>query len=187
VSRRNEIKKVTLAFYNPPMLRHAGFICAVAILAIAQSPSTRPSFTDYPVKEIFSGEPAEPKFATRDERFMETRIRRGAKGAVAFAGHYTLPGWGCGAGCIGFAIVDSISGRIYGLPGSLEDLPYQWLNKHEGESHKRIDYRPDSRLMKFDACVNEVDCGFYDYIMVDGEGLKLVRKELLPAEFQPKP
>jgi hypothetical protein len=117
---------------------------------------------------------------------FRTRIRNGAKGPVEFAGHYTLPRWGCGAGCSAFAIVDSITGRVYEVPFSLEDLPYPWLDKQEGEGHQRMDYRPDSRLMKFDACLNETDCGFYDYVMVDGKGLELVRKELLPPEFQPK-
>jgi hypothetical protein len=38
--------------------------------------------------------------------------------------------------------------------------------------------------MKVNGCPNERDCGFYDYIMVEGEGLKLIRKRLLPKEFQ---
>jgi hypothetical protein len=169
------------------MLRRVGFLCALALSAGAQVTSTRPSFSDFSVKEVFHGTPVPPKLVTKDDQMMRTRIRNGAKGPVQFAGHYTLPGSGCGAGCIGFAIVDSITGRVYGAPFSLEDLPYQWLDKHEGERHERMDYRPDSRLMKFDTCLNEVDCGFYDYVMVDGKGLKLVRKELLPPEFQPKP
>jgi len=40
--------------------------------------------------------------------------------------------------------------------------------------------------MKLDACLNEKDCGLYDYLMVDGKGLRLLRKELLPPEFQPQ-
>ena len=169
------------------MLRQVGFVCALALSAGAQVTSTRPSFSDFSVKEVFRGEPAAPKLVTKAERAFRTRIRNGAKGPVEFAGHYTLPRWGCGAGCSGFAIVDSITGRVYDVPFSLEDLPYPWLDEHEGEGHQRMDYRPDSRLMKFDACLNEVDCGFYDYVMVDNKGLELVRKELLPPEFQPKP
>lgn len=168
------------------MLRQFCIACTLALSVGAQVTSTRPSFGDFPVKEVFRGEPVTPKLVTRGERMFRTRIRNGAKGPVEFAGHYTLPRWGCGAGCIGFGIVDSITGRVYEVPFSLEDLPYPWLDKHEGEGHQRMDYRPDSRLMKFDACLNEVDCGFYDYAMVDGKGLKLLRKELLPPEFQPK-
>jgi hypothetical protein len=169
------------------MLRQVSLVCALVFSAGAQLTSTRPSFSDFAVKEVFHGTPVPPKLVTKGERAMRTRIRYGAKGPVEFAGHYTLPRWGCGAGCNGIAIVDSITGRVYEVFFSLEDLPYQWLDKHEGERHERMDYRPDSRLMKFDACLNEVNCGFYDYVMVDGKGLKLVRKELLPPEFQPKP
>jgi hypothetical protein len=169
------------------MLKQVGFVCALILSASAQVTSTRPSFSDFSVKEVFRGTPVPPKLITKGQKMMRTRIRNGAKGPVQFAGHYTLPGSGCGAGCIGFVIVDSMTGRVYDVPFSLEDLPYQWLEKHAGENHARMDYRPDSRLMKFDACLNEVDCGFYDYVMEDGKGLKLVRKELLPPEFQPKP
>lgn len=41
------------------------------------------------------------------------------------------------------------------------------------------------RLMKINGCPKDENCGFYDYEMVDGKGLKLIRKELLPKEFQP--
>jgi hypothetical protein len=83
------------------------------------------------------------------------------------------------------AIVDSITGRVYDVPFSLEDLPDAWLEGHGGwVAHKRIEFRPNSRLMKFDACLNERDCGMYDYAMVEGRGLKLIQKELLPKEFQ---
>jgi hypothetical protein len=169
------------------MFRQVGVAWLLFLSAGAQVTPTRPSFSDFSVKEVFHGTPVAPKLVTKGDQMMRTRIRNGAKGPVEFGGHYTLPRWGCGAGCIGFAIVDSINGRVYGVPFSLEDLPYQWLDKHEDESHERMNYRPDSRLMKFDACLNEVECGFYDYVMVDGKGLKLLRKELLPSEFQPKP
>ena len=40
------------------------------------------------------------------------------------------------------------------------------------------------RRVKLAAAINEQNCGFYDYAMIEGMGLKLVRKELLPKEFQ---
>jgi hypothetical protein len=45
-------------------------------------------------------------------------------------------------------------------------------------------YRPSSRLLKINGCPNERNCGFYDYEMVDGKGLRLIQKRLLPKEFQ---
>jgi hypothetical protein len=38
-------------------------------------------------------------------------IRHGAKSDVEFAGHYTVPRWGCGTECKGFVVADSISGK----------------------------------------------------------------------------
>jgi len=47
-----------------------------------------------------------------------------------------------------------------------------------------MEFHPNSRLLKINACPNEKDCGLYDYVMVDGKGLKLVQKERLPGTFQ---
>jgi hypothetical protein len=38
--------------------------------------------------------------------------------------------------------------------------------------------------MELNMCPNEHDCGFYDYVMIDGKGLKLLRKKLLPMQYQ---
>jgi hypothetical protein len=143
----------------------------------------RPAFSDYPVSEVYQGPPAQPILNAEQRRFR-TRIRSGAKSAVEFAGHYTVPRWGCGAGCTYFVIVDSISGRVYEGSFGVEELPGSWEEKHIDNLPSRMDFQPDSRLMKVNGCPNERDCGFYDYIMVEGEGLKLIRKRLLPKEFQ---
>ena len=47
-----------------------------------------------------------------------------------------------------------------------------------------MEFHPNSRLLKINACPNEQNCGLYDYVMVERKGLKLLRKELLPDEFQ---
>jgi len=56
-----------------------------------------------------------------------------------------------------------------------------------GEKHEeqvRIEFHPKSRLIKINGCINEQNCGSYDYVMIEGKGLRLVHKELLPKEFQ---
>lgn len=108
-------------------------------------------------------------------------IRQGAKAKVQFAGHYTIPQWGCGTNCVQFVIVDSVSGRVYDAPFWLEGLALTWLEKQSPtptELDERLDFRPDSHLLKMNGCPKESDCGFYDYEMVDGVGLKLLRKEV---------
>ena len=79
-----------------------------------------------------------------------------------------------------------MSGKIYDGSGVV-DLPFTWLDKHPNglADGLRWEFHPDSRLFKIDGCINEKDCGYYDYIMEEGKGLKLIRKQLLPPEFQP--
>ncbi len=111
-------------------------------------------------------------------------IRLGAKAGVESAGHYRVPRWGCGAGCSQLVIADSTSGRVYDVSFSISELPGNWEEQHSEALPERMEFRPDSRLMKFNGCLNEHDCGFYDFVMIEGKGLELVRKELLPDKFQ---
>lgn len=141
---------------------------------------SRPDFKDYSVLRVYSGHPAAPKLS-KAQRTFRTRIREGAKSPVQFAGHYTVPAWGCGAGCSAFVIVDSITGAVYdGF--SVADLPPSWVEKHPDQL--RMEFHPQSRLFKINGCPNEENCGFYDYVMTEKMGLRLVKKELLPKEFQ---
>jgi hypothetical protein len=145
----------------------------------------RPKFRDYPVKSIYHGQPAKP-IITKEFRSFRTMIRRGANTDVEFAGHYTVPRWGCGTDCNGFVVVDSISGKVYDGFGVAE-LPTTWVEEHGDDAKERMEFHPNSRLMKINACPNEENCGLYDYVMVDGKGLELIRKELLPKEYQAPP
>jgi hypothetical protein len=137
----------------------------------------RPQFSDYAVKEIYRGKPALP-IIPKDWRMYRTMIKNGAETDVEFAGHYTIPRWGCGTDCNVFVIVDSISGRVYdGF--ELSELPAAWTEKHEGNNTARMEFYSNSRLLKLNACPSEKNCGLYDYLMVEGKGLTLVRKQLL--------
>lgn len=158
-------------------------ICLLLIVGTSgwsEQPKARPDFKDYAVERTYTGAPAAPKL-NRDQRAFRTMIREGAKSKVEFAGHYTVPRWGCGSGCSTFVIVDSITGAVYNS-FNVADLPLAWMEKH-GEQ-ERMEFRPNSRLIKINGCINEQNCGFYDYVMIEGKGLRLVRKELLPKEFQ---
>jgi len=152
------------------------------VLHAGQAITSRPSFESYAVKRLYRGAPASP-ILSKDQRTFRTVIRRGAKSPVEFAGHYTLPRFGCGTGCSAFYIVDSINGKVCnGL--AIADLPGQWLGKQSGDPPEHVQFLPSSRLFKVNGCPNERDCGYYDYVMIEGEGLKLVQKWLLPKEFQ---
>jgi len=154
------------------------------VIASSSQENQRPKFSDYPTAKVYEGMLAKP-ILKKEQRTFRTVIREGAKSRVEYAGHYTIPRFGCGASCNGFYIVDSISGRVYDGFGLME-LPPAWEEQHSSEDIKRMEFHPDSRLLKINACPNESNCGFYDYVMVDGMGLKLVYKKLLPKQFQYK-
>lgn len=116
---------------------------------------------------------------------FRTRIRAGAKEPISFAGHYTVPTWGCGSGCLAFVIVDAITGKVFGGIGSVELITPKSEDDDLGGLRERVEYHPTSRLLKVNGCINESYCGVFDYEMIEGKGLKLIHKELLPKEYQP--
>jgi hypothetical protein len=143
------------------------------------STPSRPSFSGYRVKNVYHGKPAQA-IITKEFRGFRARIREGAKSSVEFAGHYTIPRWGCGTDCNGFVIVDSITGKVYAGLG-VAGLPFSWLEEYGGDDAiPRMEFYSNSRLLEINACPNEKDCGFYDYEMIDGKGLKLLRVEFIP-------
>ena len=58
---------------------------------------------------------------------------------------------------------------------AVADLPLAWMEKHE--ELLRMEFHPNSRLIKINGCPGEQNCGFYDYVMVEGKGERL---HLLP-------
>jgi len=158
-------------------------ICCVT-LTFPQSGKPRPDFSDYPVQHIYTGKHA-PPILSKEQRWFRTRIREGAEADIQFAGHYTVPAWGCGSSCIAFVIVDSISGRVYD-GSAISALPDDWVEEYKPPSTAPVEFHPTSRLLKVNGCPSEHDCGLYDYVIVGGKGLKLIRKELLPQKYQPE-
>lgn len=148
---------------------------------LAQRATGRPKFSDYSVVQIYQGKPAVP-ILSKDQRWYRTVIREGAKSRVQFAGHYTIPTFGCGTGCTGFYLVDSITGKVY--DGFTVADSFAWIARPGNENVRRIEFYPNSRLFRITGCPGETNCGFYDYEVVDGAGLKLIYKKLLPQEFQ---
>ena len=104
---------------------------------------------------------------------------------VQFACHYTVPEFGCGTGCSG-----------------LSTLSTQSLEKSSTDSQLRIclgngansipttrqpifsSYLRASWSVRSNGCPNERDCGHYDYVMVEGEGLSLSRNGCYQKNFR---
>ncbi len=56
-------------------------------------------------------------------RRYRSAIEDAARGPIDFAGHYILAQWGCGAGCVMAAAVDTKSGHVTSLPFTVSDWP----------------------------------------------------------------
>lgn len=83
----------------------------------------------------YLGKPAKVDFSTNPgAKMFYTAITQRATESANFAGHFNYVGWGCGTDCAGYAIVDSITGKI------VEYVPFD----EEGNSYF---YDVNSRLL----------------------------------------
>lgn len=120
-----------------------------------------PQFEDYPVTAIFQGKPAAPIFAKGQESFR-ARIQQGARKGPNFAGHFTIAEWGCGSGCISFALTDAVAGRLYlAAPFAGLGVPYQ--GAATGREYGGLEYRLNSSLLIADGCPENEDSTDTDF------------------------
>jgi hypothetical protein len=134
-----------------------------------------PRFEDYSVAEIFQGTPAAPLLITPGERLYRTRIRNGvSKGdgveregkeqpGPNFAGHFIVITWGCGSPCIMMAIVDALTGRVYGPPMG-DGFQMSWLGG--GPWLPLAEFRQNSLLMVMRPSPAMADGPIYDHYFI---------------------
>lgn len=140
--------------------------------ALAQGQSL-PRFEAHPVSERFSATPAPAIIKHPRARLFRTMITTQAKGQPNFAGHYNLATWGCGSDCIGFALIDARTGRVYFHPRALDvaGVPFQ--------DEDRLQFRPDSRLLIISGWVDGVG-GYQEeakfYYKWENNRFRLIRK-----------
>lgn len=126
-------------------------------LRASDVPADAPRFTDFPAGRAYQGQPhAADVHSHWRSRLFRTRIREGAQTGPNFAGHYTVVSWGCGTGCLSFAIVDAITGRVFHPSnfGSVDNLnvDFEALEPPEGQLVK---FHLDSRLLVVIGGINE--------------------------------
>jgi hypothetical protein len=124
------------------------------------APFDPPRFSDYQVVATFGRPPApvDEKSDPRVRRFR-TVLRQGATHGPNFAGHFTIVGWGCGASCLQFAIVDVISGRV-SFPIGIESVSTTHVGNDVGEvdiAFNALRFRIDSNLLIVLGAINEND------------------------------
>lgn len=124
---------------------------------VADLPKDAPRFEQFPATEWFNGRVVPPDVKSREgARMFRTAIRRGAKDGPNFAGHYTVVGWGCGAGCQAFALVDANSGKVYFPPNlATFDNNNVVYDGPEGVDERLIKYRKNSRMLIIIGGINE--------------------------------
>lgn len=126
-------------------------LAGLAILAAAP-----PKFDDFPVADVFKGKPAAPLLSTPQARRFRTQLRLQAASGPDFAGHFKLARWGCGAGCVFVAVIDSVSGEVYFAPFGFQDgvLTLDGGRRTVKCDHTS-DYRIDSELFIFQGLLRE--------------------------------
>ncbi len=88
--------------------------CLITIDAISQA---TPRFEDYPAPAETIGAPAPVDLASHPEaRKYRTQIRSDARAGPNFAGHFTIVGWGCGAACLQWSVVNARTGKVWFEP-----------------------------------------------------------------------
>jgi len=139
--------------------------------------SAPPGFADFPAPDRFEGKPAAVRLTTKQARMYRTMLRDSAKDGPNFAGHYTLGQWGCGAGCVQFAIIDAKTGSVY--------FPPFYVTIVAGPDEKMdqipepLQFKPDSKLLIVTGARNEKGGGVY-YYKWDNNRLSLITSTTLP-------
>jgi hypothetical protein len=172
----------------------AGVLMSQPVTSV-QDAGLTPGFRDYPVTEVFTGAPADPIFTSAEQRRYRTRIREGvAKGRGVwsggwkdnpvetrepnFAGHYYVIRWGCGSQSLMMAVVDAVTGSVYGSP--LTGDGTSLYVSMDPLSDFDIDFHRDSSLMVLrNGCAKaRAECGVY-YFNWRGDRFVLLKRTLL--------
>lgn len=127
-----------------------------------------PTFSDYPVKAVYSGKAATVVLDSEDAKMFRTRLREGIKRPTNFAGEHVLVLFGCGTSCLSGAVVSRRTGQVVlFLPGGSVCCWY-------GEGSPVL-YERDSRLLITNGLIDEGEVYASRYYEFTGREFKLIR------------
>jgi hypothetical protein len=148
----------------------------VAVVTAAASTDFIYRFTEYPATDKYRGRPAAVNIKTAGDRMYRTVLREAAAKVPDFAGHYKVATWGCGSGCITYAIIDSNSGEILQEAGGVVSRSCK-----QDDSEKILNYRLDSRLLIINGNLDDENLGIY-YYELRGKKLLLLKETPHPRK-----
>jgi hypothetical protein len=86
--------------------------CLIRLSKVAHAPR----FEAYPATRVRAARLAEPRVDRGEAHRFRTLLRKSREEPPNFAGHFRIVVIGCGTSCTDFAIVDTLSGRVFFLP-----------------------------------------------------------------------
>lgn len=106
-----------------------------------------PKFEDYPVTEDWRGPASPVQLNSREERLFRTYLTEASKKNPDFANQYRFVMWGCGTQCVGGALIDLGTGRVYQPPlASQTSGEEHWIFCTNWDKAHDLAYHVDSRL-----------------------------------------
>ena len=110
-----------------------------------------PRFEQFPPRDRFTGQPTPVNLRSHPmARQYRAVLQKGAAAGPNFAGHFTIVGWGCGASCVTFAVVDARTGSVH-FPRNFHGVLGNHLATDDfeptGNGYWGLRYRIDSELL----------------------------------------
>jgi hypothetical protein len=106
-----------------------------------------PKFEDYPVSEEWQGPASPVQLNSREERLFRTYLTEASKKKADFANHYRFVMWGCGTQCVGGALIDLGTGKVFQPPlASQASGEEHWIFCTNWDKAHGLAYHTDSRL-----------------------------------------
>jgi hypothetical protein len=84
-----------------------------ALLAISCGTAASAEFADHPGAAPLHSAPSRPKLDTPKARKFRTQLKEQSALGPNLSGHYRLVTWGCGSGCLEWAVVDLTNGKVW--------------------------------------------------------------------------
>lgn len=149
----------------------------LAIFLLLSLSASAQNFSDYPVKERFSGKNARV-IITKDDRLYRTRLREISREKVNFAGHYIASMIGCGAECVLPVIINAKTGKVMSIAFSL----CCWFDPQRADETRDLnsmEFYPDSSLIVFRGMKNEEEPTKVFYYKVQDDRLVFIKSRKL--------